>query len=200
VFLNVYGFAKRRPGRFIMGQEVEYTKYFQSWIDTFSDDIRLLASILKMDDVDKGLKRLVVGTLNYGLKQLDLIPDFYAPVGLIDDAMIIRIFANLAIDYIVQMKDERVQKNLIQMAEDDTVIKDFVGEEIYTALVKYVKALPDKKVRRRDSKIILGNQDILEEFLEDIEVELKGYIGSKITDPESVEKDLKSFLKLKLVG
>ena len=183
-----------------MDDNKNYSDYFQKWIDNYAEDIRVLKSVLKEDDAPEDLKRLIVGTLNYGLKQLDLIPDFYAPVGLIDDAMIIRIFANLGIDYIIALENDALKKKLLVLAEDDAVILEFVGEEIYNALTKYVKGLPDKKVRQRDAKIVLGNTDILDEFIEDIEVELKGYVGSKIEDHETVEKDLLSFLKLKLVG
>ncbi len=178
----------------------EITKHFQEWIDNYADDIRLLASLLDKEGVPDELKRLAVGTLNYGLKQLDLIPDFYAPVGLIDDAMIIRIFAMLGMDLIINIDDERTKRRLIEMTEGDAVIKEFAGNEIYRALVNYVKALPDKKVRQRDAKIILSNEEIRKEFITDIEVELKGYVGAKIDDPDTVVKDLKSFLKLKLVG
>ncbi len=77
------------------------TKHFQEWIDSYADDIRLLAGLLKMDTVPEELKRMAVGTLNYGLKQLDLVPDFYQPVGLIDDAMIVRVFAILTTDLLL---------------------------------------------------------------------------------------------------
>ncbi|MBU1238212.1 DUF1232 domain-containing protein [Myxococcota bacterium] len=179
---------------------IAITNHFQEWIDNYADDIRLLASLLNMEGVPDELKRLAVGTLNYGLKQLDLIPDFYAPVGLIDDAMIIRIFANLGTDLIIKIPDDLTKRRLIEMTEGDAIIKEFCGDQIYRALVNYVKALPDKKVRQRDAKIVLGNEEIRKEFITDIEVELKGYVGSKIDDPDSVVKDLRSFLKLKLVG
>lgn len=180
--------------------DITITKHFQEWIDNYADDIRLLAGVLKLENAPDELKRMAVGTLNYGLKQLDLVPDFYQPVGLIDDAMIIRVFASLATDLLLEVEDQRTKKRFLEMTEADEVIQAFAGDEIYRALLNYVKALPDKKVRQRDAKIVLGNPDIMEEFLTDIETELKGYEGSKIDDPETVIKDLRSFLKLKLVG
>ena len=179
---------------------IEITKHFQEWIDNYADDIRLLASLLQNETAPEELKRLAIGTLNYGLKQLDLVPDFYAPVGLIDDAMIIRVFAVLANDLVLSIEGDRVKKRLIEMTEEDDVIRAFAGDEIYRALVNYVKALPDKKVRQRDAKIVISNEEIRKDFLVDIETELKGYEGAKIDDPDSVIKDLRSFLKLKLVG
>ncbi|MBN2723617.1 MAG: DUF1232 domain-containing protein [Deltaproteobacteria bacterium] len=183
-----------------MSQEKDFTPYFQQWIDNYADDIRLLISLLKEKSAPEELRRLVVGTLNYGLKQLDLIPDFYTPVGLIDDAMIIRVFAKIGLDYVLQLENENLRNKLIQLAEEDKFINEFVGDDIYRALTNYVKAQPDRKVRQRDAKIVLGNDDIMKEFIDDIKGELSGYEGAKISDPVNVQKDLKSFLKLKLVG
>jgi uncharacterized membrane protein YkvA (DUF1232 family) len=188
------------PERFSMEKTTEHAKHFQLWIDTFGEDIRTIVELLDEDDAHEDLKRLGIGTLNYGLKQLDLIPDFYEPVGLIDDCMIIRVFASLALEYVIQLKDDRIKKRLVMMAEQNEVVIEFSGKEIYRALMNYVKVLPDRKVRHRDAKIILTNEDKMKDFKEDIAVEMKGYVGAKIDDPEGVCKDLKSFLKLKLVG
>ncbi|MBU1220111.1 DUF1232 domain-containing protein [Myxococcota bacterium] len=183
-----------------MSQDQDYTPYFQEWIDNYADDIRALLTLVADKSAAEELRRLCIGTLNYGLKQLDLIPDFYTPVGLIDDTMVIRIFANLGIDYIIKLENEVLRSKLVKLSEGDDIIHKFVGDEIYRALVNYVKSQPDRKVRQRDARIILGNDEILKEFVEDVKVEISGYEGAKITDPVTVQKDLKSFLKLKLVG
>ena len=177
----------------------EYSRYFQKWIDTFSDDVHFIIKILSEDSASEKLKRLAVGALNYGLKQLDLIPDFYTPVGLIDDAFILRIFAKIALYEINNLKNEKLKQQLEKLA-DDSVIEDFAGEKLYRVLVNYVKALPDEKVRQRNAKIILSDPEIQKSFIEDLNNDLIGYKGATIENPDEVCKDLKSFLKMKLIG
>jgi len=183
-----------------MDKTKEYAAHFQKWIDNYADDTRLIMSVAQDPKLPSEFRRLAIGTLNYNLKQLDLIPDFYTPVGLIDDAMIIRVFAGLTLEYAIQLNDDRMKKRLVQIAEEDAVLRDFCGDTLYNALVKYVKAQPDRKVRQRDARIVMDNPALMKEFLEDLELEIRGYEGSNIENPDEVIKELKSFLKLKLVG
>ncbi|MBU1244685.1 DUF1232 domain-containing protein [Myxococcota bacterium] len=183
-----------------MDKTKEYANHFQKWIDNYADDTRIIMAVAQDSALPAEFRRLAIGTLNYNLKQLDLIPDFYTPVGLIDDAMIIRVFARLTLDDAIQMSDDRIKRRIVQMAEEDAVLQEFCGEVLYNALVKYVKAQPDRKVRQRDAKIVMENPSIMKEFMDDLELEIRGYEGSLIENHEEVIKDLKSFLKLKLVG
>jgi len=183
-----------------MDKTKEYANHFQKWIDNYADDTRIIMAVAQDPKLPAEFRRLAIGTLNYNLKQLDLIPDFYTPVGLIDDAMIIRVFASLTIDHAIQMTDDRMKKRLIEIAEEDAVLQEFCGETLYNALKKYVKAQPDRKVRQRDAKIVMENPSLMKEFIDDLELEIRGYEGSKIENPEEVIKECKSFLKLKLVG
>ncbi len=178
----------------------QFANYFQEWIDNYSDDIKVITELLSLEQAPQDLKLMAVGVLNYGLKQLDLIPDFYKPVGLIDDAIILHLFAHIGIDYIIELKDNRLKKHLINMAEGNEIVKAFVGKEIYRSLMNYVKTLPEEKVRQRTAKMVVQDEELLKEFIKDIEVELRGYQGAKIEDKKTVLKDLRSFLKLKLVG
>lgn len=178
----------------------EFTEHFQKWIDNYAEDTRLLMALARDEKMPEDVRRLAVGTLNYNLKQLDLIPDFYTPVGLIDDAMIIRVFAHLVADAFPKIAENRTRARLEELARENAVLEEFCGDAIYKALSKYVKTLPDRKVRQRDAKIILDNPSVMKEFMDDLEAEIRGYEGAAIDDPENVLKELKSFLKLKLIG
>lgn len=178
----------------------EFAEHFQKWIDSYADDTRLVMALVRDETLPEDVHRLGVGILNYNLKQLDLIPDFYTPVGLIDDAMIIRVFAKLIDDAIARVNDDRMRKRLHELVQENKILEEFCGESIYSALRKYVKTQPDRKVRQRDAKIIMENPSIMKEFMEDLETELRGYEGACIDDPENVLKELKSFLKMKLIG
>ncbi|MGM0595417.1 MAG: YkvA family protein [Myxococcota bacterium] len=178
----------------------QFANHFQEWIDNYSDDIKVITEVLSLEQAPEDLKLMAIGALNYGLKQLDLIPDFYKPVGLIDDAIILHLFAYIGIDYIIELENNRIKKHLINMAEGNEIIKAFVGKDIYRSLLNYVKTLPEEKVRQRTAKMILQDEELLNELIKDIEVELRGYQGAKIEDRKTILKDLKSFLKMKLVG
>lgn len=178
----------------------EFAEHFQKWIDSYADDTRLVMSLVRDESLPEDVRRLGIGILNYNLKQLDLIPDFYTPVGLIDDAMIIRVFAKLVSDAVPRIQDERIRARMGELSVENAVLEEFCGEAIYNALRKYVKTQPDRKVRQRDAKIIMENPSIMKEFMDDLETEIRGYEGARIEDPENVLKELKSFLKMKLVG
>ncbi len=178
----------------------EFAAHFQKWIDNYADDTRLIMTLVRNESLPEDVRRLAVGILNYNLKQLDLIPDFYTPVGLIDDAMIIRVFAKLVADAVPHISDDRLRARMNDLIAENAVLEEFCGDAIYSALRKYVKSQPDRKVRQRDAKIILDNPSIMKEFMDDLETEIRGYEGARIDDPENVLKELKSFLKMKLVG
>src|SRR3954465_11499565 len=73
--------------------EVRCLDAFPSWLRTFADDARVLATVLESEG-DGILQRRCAGALNYLFKSLDLIPDGLEDLGFMDDAFVLRAAAH----------------------------------------------------------------------------------------------------------
>ena len=179
-------------------QTGKYAAYFQKWIDSFERDARLFVEICKSEDAPRGARKLAVAGLNYMLKQIDLVPDYYQPVGLIDDCIVLRVLADLGAETNAELEPQHM-KAMFRLANDCDLLREYMGD-VYRPLENTVKQLQEKEVRKRAPAAILDSAKLMEDFLRDVEQDLSTYETVAIKDPDRAERELLSYLRTKLLG
>ena len=70
---------------------------FKSWADTIRQDIEAFKALLESPKADDESRKLAGGALSYLVSKMDLIPDWNEGIGVIDDVMVLRVCAQLAV-------------------------------------------------------------------------------------------------------
>lgn len=174
----------------------KYTEDFQSWIDFFDRDVNLFVEILNHEETPKPLKRIVATGLNYLLKQMDIVPDHYKPIGIIDDCIVLRVLADIASDYNAEL-EPKLMKAMFKLANDCDRMREFLGDA-YRPLENEVRLMMEREVRRRSPNAIVESERVREDLLRDVEQEMAEYKAVAIEDGERAERELLSYFKTKL--
>lgn len=170
-----------------------YLDAFGSWLGQLGKDAELLGGVLGEPDLDPAARKAAAGGLNYVFKSLDLIPDGIDDIGYLDDAFVMRVAAAQAIAESTGIK----LASLEQLAEDSARVRSFLGE-IYQRLDRYVTGLRAGAARGRTVEDILGDEAVLEEFLEDVKGFAASYRAPNFSrDPKNLIK-LRAFFDAKL--
>jgi uncharacterized membrane protein YkvA (DUF1232 family) len=176
--------------------EARFAPKFQVWIDSYERDVILFKEALSEESAPEPLRRLLAGGLMYLIKQIDLIPDSYKPVGIIDDCMVLRVIADLGGEHLGEL-DPKHMKALFKLANDAETIRQFLGES-YRDLENYVRLLPDKPVRGITGAAVASQKSVRDELLKAVAEEMKTFEAKSIEDGPRAERELHSYLKTKL--
>ena len=158
---------------------------FGTWLGALGRDAELLGSVLAEAELADGARRAAAGGLNYLFKSLDLIPDGIDDIGYLDDAFVLRVAAAQAVR---EGASEHAQ--IDPLAAEDQLVRAFLGD-VYERLDRYVSGLRTGAARGRTVQDILGTQEVLEEFLEDVKSFAAAY------KPPAFSRDPKNLIKLR---
>jgi uncharacterized membrane protein YkvA (DUF1232 family) len=165
---------------------------FGAWLQALGRDAELLGGLLASEDLGEAARKAAAGGLNYLFKSLDLIPDGIDDIGYLDDAFVLRVAAAQAVS-----SSSDVSKEAKQLAAENEVVRQFLGET-YSRLDHYVTGLRTGAARGRTVQDILGSEDVLEEFLEDVKGFAAAYRAPSFSrDPKNLIK-LRAFFDAKL--
>lgn len=175
----------------------EVIDLFNTWIDTLTDDAASLRDAAMADGTPQDAKRLLVGGLSYLLRKIDIVPDYLTGVGVVDDAVILRTAAKLAVEAGLGSLEDGAASRLSELAQSLDAMGDYLGD-LEDKLVAYVKDLPGETVRGRTADTVLEDKGVREQFLRELKDELSGYEPKHIEDAERASRELLSFFKAKL--
>jgi uncharacterized membrane protein YkvA (DUF1232 family) len=177
-------------------EEAKFAPKFQTWIDSYERDVALFREVVASDESPAALRRLLAGGLMYLIKQLDLVPDYYQPVGTIDDTMVLRVVADLSSEHTGEI-DPKFMKALFKLANDAETIRQYLGDT-YRAFENYVKLLPDQPVRGITGEAVANDAAIRKDLFAQVEEEMRAFKPVAIEDAPRAERELKSYLLKKL--
>lgn len=168
---------------------------FPEWLRTLADDATDLAAIVGDASLPEPARRYAAASLNYLFKSLDLIPDGIEDLGFLDDAFVVRVAAALAI---AEAPDTATKAPKLESLSGETeLIRELLGDD-YGRLETYVKGLKTSAARGRSVDEILGDEQVLSEFLHEVSGWAKSYEGPTFSRDEKNLVKLRSFLSAKL--
>lgn len=145
----------------------------QRFVNSYSQDLVTLQAALNDPSTPEAAQRLLIGALNYALDKFDMLPDHRGPIGIADDAIILRIAAKLA------RAAGAKHAALEPLALDaNNVINLF--EDLAVSLEKLVVQLPKKEVRGRNPEKIMSQNVVRAAFDADVANEAKKFKAERI--------------------
>jgi len=176
--------------------EARYAPKFQEWIDDYERDVGLYREILSDESTPAPLRRLIAGGLMYLIRRFDLIPDYLKPVGLLDDAIVLRVTADLGAEHTAEL-DPKYMKQMFKLANDAETVKEFLGDG-YRDLENYVRRQPEDAVHGITGDSVVEHASSRRELLDQVDEEMKTFEANAIEDGAKVERELKSYIHAKL--
>lgn len=167
-----------------------YLDTFPAWLRSLGDDAEALGAIIPERGAPEAPRQIVAGGLNYLFKSLDLIPDGIDDIGYLDDAFVLRVAAELAIQEDCGELSVDKLKTLNRLATDADVLREFLVQD-FTRLCDYVKGLRKGAARGRSVADIVGDAATQASFLADV----RGF--SKSYQPPSFSREEKNLVKLR---
>ena len=195
------------PGAFFLsaiwiytGPMSNHVESFKEWISTIREDIGLLEFIVSSDAIESDARRYAAAALNYLVTRMDLVPDWEESIGMLDDAMVIRICVELSsqngLDSGLEGADHIVA--LGRLINEVKVVEEFLGKELHSDLRDYCVKLTDAEVRGRGVATILESEEERTKLFSEVDADLKRVPPASFSDPEAIELKFKSYLKHKL--
>jgi len=177
--------------------EPNYLESFAAWLRQLGDDAEQLAAAVGDASVPEPARQAIVGALNYLFKSLDLIPDGIDDIGYLDDAFVLRVSAELALqDDLGDLAPETLRA-LNQLASDADVVREFLGKD-FARLLDYVKGLRRAAARGRSVQDILRDATVQAAFLSDVRGFCQSYEGPSFAREEKTLVKLRAFFDAKL--
>jgi uncharacterized membrane protein YkvA (DUF1232 family) len=170
---------------------------FGEWAGSLPGDATALRAAVEDGATPREAKRHLLGGLSYLLRKIDIVPDYLAGVGVVDDCFVLRLAAKLAVSTGLGDLGADQADAVKALAGACGPVETFLGD-LYPKLEAMVKGFADETVRGRTSDKILDDKEAHAQFLRELHDELQSYAPKPITDGERALRDLKSFLKAKL--
>jgi uncharacterized membrane protein YkvA (DUF1232 family) len=137
----------------MVGTDDETLETLQRLVNDFALDVGRMRAALADDATVKDAKRLVVGALNYVLDSWDMLPDHYAGLGVVDDALVLRVSAHLAV------AAGATHRGLQKVAGDVALARTLL-DDLYDPFARLCARLPERTVRGRTADAILASADL----------------------------------------
>ncbi len=145
----------------------------QRFVDGFALDVGRVRAALA-DDTSPAAGRLcLIGALNYVLDALDIFPDHYQGLGLVDDAIVLRLASAQAVALGVE------HRGCKQLAADVDAVRVVLGDMV-GPLDAFVGTYATRSVRGRMPSQILGDADVRAIFEADLTRLLKRHKTARI--------------------
>lgn len=177
-----------------------HAENFKEWISTIREDVELLELIVSTTSIEREARRYAAAALNYLVTRMDLVPDWEESVGVLDDAMVIRLCVELAsqngLDSGLEGADHIVAAG--RLTNEVKVVEEFLGKDLHTELRDYCVKLTDVEVRGRGVATILENEAERTKLFAEVEADLNRMPPASFSDPEALEIKFKSYLRHKL--
>jgi uncharacterized membrane protein YkvA (DUF1232 family) len=168
----------------------------QELVDGFSLDVGRVRAALADDTTEVAAQKLLVGALSYVLDAWDMFPDHYRGVGLADDALVLRVASNLA------LQAGGNHRGLRHLAGDMELVRTLMGE-LTEPLEKFCAALPTRTFGNRSVETILGDADVRAVFEGELTRLAKRQQPVKIAVPptgsQALLSELRKMMKTALV-
>lgn len=171
---------------------------FPFWLENLESDVRTILEVMRADQLDIETRKILVASVNYLFKSLDLIPDGIDDIGYLDDAFILRLSAREALEHGASQLPGETREKLEILAKDLPIIEEFLGHNIYSRLHKYTLGLTRGAARGRTVQEIVEQDEVFSKFATETRAFADGYTSPGFTKDEKNLIKLKAFFDAKL--
>jgi uncharacterized membrane protein YkvA (DUF1232 family) len=177
---------------------VAHIDVFKGWAETMRQDIESYKVLLESDKADATSRRLAGAALLYLTSRMDLITDWNEGIGLLDDAMVLRVCAQLTESCDRGPLPTVAEICLERMANEAEKIAEFLGGPLHDKLRAHCAKLAEQAVRGRTPAQLVDGAELRKALYGELEEEIKQSRQIVIEDPADAEVRLKAYLTHKL--
>ena len=171
---------------------------FKGWAETIRQDIESYKALLESAKADEDSRRMAGAALLYLVSRMDLIPDWNEGIGVLDDLMVLRVFAQLTQGHARGPLPTVAEITLERLAKEAAQISQFLGGPIYDKLRAYCARLGEQAVRGRTPAQLTEDPELRKALYEELEDEVKKTVPVVVDNPADAELRLKAYLTHKL--
>ena len=175
-------------------QQSDFIRTMEQWTSSLANDTSPLIAAMTAAETPREARRLLVGALSFFIRKVDIVPDYVEGIGLVDDAFVLRVASALAEQSGLGELDVEVAAAIEALAESTAPIKEFLWD-LYPQFEDFVRALPDQTVRGRTADNVLDDPAAREDFLREVNDELRLLEVKPFLDSDRVLTDLKAFIR-----
>ncbi len=169
-----------------------FLEAFSGWLRTLGTDVNEVSNALRRAE-DAYAREVLVGSLNYLFKSIDLIPDGIEDLGMLDDAFVLRTACAMALPHDRTLSSAAASSLAIQA----DVIRDFLGDD-YPRLEKFTEGMRQASVRGRTAIEIAKDPALIDSFCSEVNDWARAYeVPGFSREPRNLIK-LRAFLSTKL--
>jgi uncharacterized membrane protein YkvA (DUF1232 family) len=177
--------------------EPNYLERLASWLRDLGSQAEGLASLIDDERLPEQTRKALIGAVNYLFKSLDLIPDGIDDIGYLDDAFVLRVSAELALQEDLPELPADALTDLQHLAAEAEVVRDFLDKD-FSRLLEYVKGLRKAAARGRSGADILKDPEVRASFLQDLRGFCRAYEPPRFAQEEKSLVKLRAFFDAKL--
>lgn len=177
----------------------ETMNHFREWTSTLREDVETLKRVIEAENAERDARRYAAAGLNYLLTRMDLVPDWEDSIGILDDVLVIRALADLAIQKGVdEVVTTEVQIELARLTNEVDIGRKWLGEDLWGKFCKHAAAMVDQSVRGRSPSILVDDTDARSAAYKELEEHIKGLPAHSFANAEEIELKFKSYIQHKL--
>ncbi|ACY17634.1 hypothetical protein Hoch_5146 [Haliangium ochraceum DSM 14365] len=184
-----------------------------SWVDSLPDDIEIAKAVIESEAADDEARTLAAVSLAYLILRMDLIPDWNEVIGVIDDAMVLRVCLELAARRnLLSVLDDDLRPHVGRLINDVDLIQQFLGPATFARLRRYCERLIDTPVHGHSPRHCAHDTAAREALYKAVRADLRmprdGEVGQVDAQPrhrvddgvdlDVAERKLRSYLRHKL--
>lgn len=176
----------------------KHIETFKGWSESIVSDVAALKALIEAEGAETESRRLAAGALSYLVMRLDLVPDWEAGIGALDDVMVLRVCAQLAAGHGLAEVDEESEITLSRMANEAEQISAFLGRDTFDKLRQYCGKLSETPVRGRTPALAIADDTHRAALYAEVDEEIRKTVPVIIKDAADAELRLKAYLNHKL--
>jgi uncharacterized membrane protein YkvA (DUF1232 family) len=173
---------------------------FPLWLQRLGADVRTVTSAADTESLEEAVRRYLLRGVNYVFKSLDLIPDGILDLGYLDDAFVLRVCASSALRNCTDLDgfEPELKEALQQLADEASVVSEFLGSELLERLTNYIDAQGDLPARGRNVSELIADASLRGALCDEAAAWASGYESPGFAPEEKNLIKLRAFLSTKL--
>lgn len=177
----------------------EMMKRFRDWTSTLREDVETLKAVVDAKDAPVEGRRFAAAALNYLLTRMDLVPDWEESIGILDDVLVLRALADLAMQKGVDAHlSSDTQVALARLVAEVEHGRTWLGNDLWTRFAKHCESLVDTSVRGRSPGVIVQDADARKAVYGELEDHIKTLPPHAFSDADDVAVRFKAYIQHKL--
>jgi uncharacterized membrane protein YkvA (DUF1232 family) len=168
------------------------------WVERLGEDAEAMKELVQAGEAALEARVYASAALSYLVARMDLVPDWEEGAGLLDDALALRVYADLATSAGIDGLDADATIAIGRLSNESERLAALLGDELAGQFRDHCERLAEREVRGRVPESAVEDLETRAELFRDVRIALEKAEGARVADAEAAQVKLVSYLKHKL--